>query len=363
MQEDKPQFVPRSDAFRGKAEDRFCTPLHITGSMISSERLTCKCDQTLSQAEVHTKLLDAFQLIVRVPFETLLAHRREAVLAFDKLRPVVSADTVPGADSPIEDSSSDVLTLLQSLNRSQTEITEHLSLPEVNAVGECPERESREPPIHNSDTANPTGSSSKGVFRKGLSLRRWALDYEKWELANHGTSRVNILLQNVDQDQRSRDGYVSLFVKGTSRISQSDQAARKDVKHGIKMLVFERLYQRTAVSAVLSFACTRFRNLKFRDLPLLRTMLEKSPWISEILMQKERWYQRCQEHYDGSSPPSKMSSSANIPAACHKTKRPAELDMASEPNAKRIDVVDEGNKILGLAHAAHLSSSELPIHY
>ena len=222
--------------------------------MTSSTKLAPKDKETLSQSGVHTDLSNAFQFISQVPLEDLLAHRLEALSALDKLHTIFSANGVP-ATSKASKSRSSLPALLRSLNQSQKGIKEYLSLSEACAVGESPEEKSKGPPGLNSNTANPACSSWNVKFRQGLSHRRWALDYERWELAKFDTSRINQLLQILTQNPIPRDGYVNRFVMENTHELQDREAVRKVIQHGIKMLIVERLCQKTAVSALLSF-CT-----------------------------------------------------------------------------------------------------------
>lgn len=298
---------------------------------MTSSSATLTHGETLSKRDNDADLSNAFQLIDRVPLENLYAHRKEAVSAFNKLCMLFSANAVsrpltisvankPPSAPPLGEQIADgdsTSALLKSLTRQQEEIKDYLSLSEIEAIRE---RKAEKP---------RTIARSSVSFRNVLSDRSLAFEYEKWELAKFKTSKVAKLLKNLNHEQTSRNGHVSDFL-GYHGDGKDKEAARKRVRLGIKLLVFERLCQKTVVSAVLSFACTNFRTLKFEELPLLKTMLVNLPWISRILNEKEHWYNQCQERYDG--------------RYTHKLRkeRSIELDMSSsEPNAKRPKTMQE----------------------
>ena len=245
-------------------------------------------------------LLNAFQVIAQAPLEDLLAHRRDAAHTFDKLRMALSASEVPGTISPVDryykPTNDSVSALVRTLNREQDNIMDHLSLSEVDAAVEIPCPEKR----HNLDLASaiPVHTSSKSKFQTGLEYRHLALEYDKWELKKFRMSKINDL--HKDQTLVFANGHIASFVKEQSTCTNKE-ISKKAVRHGIKMLVFGRLCQTSAVSAVLSFAYTRFRSVKFTDLSHLKVILNGSPWIAEIMIQKERWYHRCQEYFNGKS--------------------------------------------------------------
>ncbi len=184
---------------------------------------------------------------------------------------------------------------------------------EAEAIGDIPTDQSR---IR--DLVNPARSLQIN-YRKGLSRRSLALEYEQWELARHRTSRVtdllhylerkqtnrnDNLLQDPDQEQQKemmkprRNGKICSYVEELQRSFSDKGAAIKGIRNGIKMLVFERLSQKTVVSAVVSFAFVEFRDLSWEELPELKETLDNTSWISLILAEKESWYQRCFDEYD-----------------------------------------------------------------
>ena len=259
----------------------------MTQSMTSSARLAPKSDETPPQPSTDTELFNAFQLINRASYNTLLAHRGEFTSAFNKLCMVYASNKSPGTISPVKTSQSRVSALLQKLNESQTDITKFLSLSEVDAV-------------ERSDDPSTQATSENGLFRRGLYHRCLALDYEEWEMTKFRTSRVDYVEKNLREGKITRNGHVNQFISVRHGLQNQD-SARKACQHGIKMLVFERLCQGTAVSALVNFAYTKFYASKLQDLPLLKQELDRSPWIPEILREKEGWYQTCQKQYDSRS--------------------------------------------------------------
>ena len=79
------------------------------------------------------------------------------------------------------------------------------------------------------------------------------------------------------------------------------ETARKYIQYGVKAIVFERLCQNEVVSAVISFAYSKFRTLKFKEVPELQKNLHTCAWIAKLLSQKGHWYQQCQLQHRGES--------------------------------------------------------------
>ena len=167
-------------------------------------------------------------------------------------------------------------------------------------------------------------------------------------------SRINDLQK--DQSLVFADGHITSFVD-EHRTSTDKEISKKAVRHGIKMAVFERLCQTSAVSAVLSFACTRFRSVKSTDLSRLKVILNGSPWISEIKIQKRSAGITDARNILMVTLLTLTVFFADLLAVCDATllrpKRPAGLDISSsEPNAKFVNVVKQNciNKDSGIQY-------------
>ncbi len=190
--------------------------------------------------------------------------------------------------------------------------------------------ELEDPRSHDCSVANSAHSSSSNTFRKILAHRSLALEYKKWELAKFHISQVCDLLGDVRQDRPNvaRDGH---FTRVRNQYGFTiKKTASKAIRYGIKLLILKRLCQKTVVSAVLTFAYSEFRDMKFKELPLLGIMTESVPWISTNLSENEHWYEQCQKKYNGKY--------------THKlrNKRLFERDISSsESNTKRLKSIQE----------------------
>lgn len=94
-------------------------------------------------------------------------------------------------------------------------------------------------------------------------------------------------------------GHIKQYLKHNDHRFKNQQVTRTGIEHGIKMLVFESLLGKGAISAILSFKYRRFRAIKFEELVFLVTIVNQKKWIVELLEQKAEWFDGCQNQYDG----------------------------------------------------------------
>lgn len=135
-------------------------------------------------------------------------------------------------------------------------------------------------------------------FRRGLSQRSLATEFNQWEKANFQSSRVLELSQNpATSDDRS--GHIDGFLQANALRFQDKSTTRNGIKHGIRLLVFESIYGHVGVSAILMLVYTAFRSVKYREYSIMKEYLEK--WKS-LARGKSSWLTQCQENYDGKSP-------------------------------------------------------------
>lgn len=316
--------------------------------MASSARLIASTRTTLPQSHPDSALFKALRLINQVPIEALLGHREEAESALFRLCRLFPAIPGPKAStiqkcqsvlpsveqttevapafcqrlpptqgcqpvSPsVEQTTKFAPAFFQRLQKQEKEIVAFLALSEAKAIGDIPADGSRI-----DDLVNPARSLEIN-YRKGLRRRSLALEYERWELVTHRTSKVTDLLcylelkqiesnenllQTLDQEQQKekrkprRNGYICSYVEDQPGFSDK-RAVIKGIRNGIKILAFERLFKKPVVSAVISFAFGEFRDLRLEELPELKETLGNPSWISRILAEKESWYQRCFDKYD-----------------------------------------------------------------
>ena len=287
---------------------------------------------TLTQSQSHsdTNLLKALQLIYHAPLEKLHAYLGQASFTSQKLSIALSASPPARCNT----TTNSVLALFSELQQLRQTWTDHLLLSEDDAIGETLERE--DPNFFDMRFSVSARSSRKFMFQRGLKYRRLALDYEKWEEANFDMSTISTILDELKNQSQSASGHISTYVSKLDFMNK--EATIRDIRYGIKMLVFERLCEMSVVSALLSFTYTRFRNLKYKDLPEFQSILTNSPWIS-TLVQKERWYQQCQEIFDSRII---QVSIQPTPTLATSNKRLAEPNISSpEPQTKRHNMSGE----------------------
>ena len=156
--------------------------------------------------------------------------------------------------SPVEQTTESVSTLLGRLQTQKTKTFTILSLMEVDAVEYTSEYEPEESRIFDLISV---ARISRMTYRKGLSRRSLALKFEKWEIANSGTSRVtellNGLLNDLEQKQISRDDNLSLYLSEAQRGFTNKDVAEKDIRHGIKLLLFEALREAVSTNRPVSY--------------------------------------------------------------------------------------------------------------
>lgn len=79
------------------------------------------------------------------------------------------------------------------------------------------------------------------------------------------------------QDHKDRTGLMSHFFRESPHSRRGGRS-----EEGSPIWNQDARLGNTAVSIVAGFAYTHFRSLKFRELRLLKSILEESPWISKL---------------------------------------------------------------------------------
>ena len=148
------------------------------------------------------------------------------------------------------------------------------------------------------DLVLPEGDHSPTAkFRRALSQRSLAVEFDAWEQKNYGVSKVN---EGVKDTCKQTYGHISKFFEfnrerfGTER----KEVVRKGVEHGVKLLMCDRLLGGTGFSAILMFQSRRLRHVKFEDLKSLRDIISGSD-IQKLAEQKGEWLNHCQDDYEG----------------------------------------------------------------
>ena len=193
-----------------------------------------------TESRIDVDLTSAFQLISQVDNGFLLAHEEEAMQAFNKLFTLFMAHNgsrrllpkkqfqpPPLRDKPITPTVSAVLC---NLDEQKEKIYKRLLISANIAVPASLEQELETPLASNILLLNDTLSSHDPI-KKATAHRRLGLAYEKWELANFDTSRINELVQDQDLTNRRR-GRISKFV-GLSDASLSSWKDQEMTKKGV----------------------------------------------------------------------------------------------------------------------------------
>ena len=190
-----------------------------------------------------------------------------------------------------------MVNLIRALNEDENLIKQHLSKPEFEATKDKLQRITEDPRVVDlqldKGTVSPTAK-----FRKGLSQRSLAIEYTRWEICVHRSSRVGELVENSYLEGRN-NGHITEYLDVNKDRFKNQQVTRTGIEHGIKLLVFERLLGTSGISAILSFRYRRFRMVKYQDLAFLKTMVNQSSWLATLVEQKADWLDNCQSCYDG----------------------------------------------------------------
>lgn len=135
-------------------------------------------------------------------------------------------------------------------------------------------------------------------LRRILSQRSMAMEYDFWERENFKTSRVDSISQDVAV--AADPGHIAEFVESNFEIDDANTATH-GIKHGIRLLVFERIYGVTGTSAIFMFIFTTFRSVKYESFPTLKHRLLEEEFWKEVVKHASSSLIQSQEQYDGKS--------------------------------------------------------------
>lgn len=298
----------------------------------------------------HSRVLEALNVLCNVSKEALQSHRAEVLLAFQKVQALVGdpsalqvtygssvsvetqgpstlssdchnpniidtsispVNAQPSTTSSIHQSSSpssadgdgafppkSILSLSQALDSDSSQIKDFLSISKFQATADNLKRMVEDPRVVDLQL-DKVRLSPEAKFRKGLSQRSLAIEYSQWEHCTYGSSKVNELAEDLSISRERGLGHIKQYLKRNDHRFKNQQVTRTGIEHGIKMLVFERLLGKRAISAILSFKYRRFRAIKFEELIFLVTIVNQKKWVAELLEQKAEWLDGCQHQYDG----------------------------------------------------------------
>lgn len=140
--------------------------------------------------------------------------------------------------------------------------------------------------------------SPMAKFRRGLSQRSLATEFDKWEQTTYETSKVKQLTIYASESSRKL-GHITEFVDKNKHRFHDRSMARAGIAHGIKLLVCETILSGIGFSAIFIFEYSRFRSVKFEDLYSLKDAVRDANKIQRLADQKADWLECCQRNYDG----------------------------------------------------------------
>ena len=212
------------------------------------------------------------------------------------------AHSTDNREYPLDNHSSsphhkNTLALIQALNKAQEKIRKYLSKSEITATeGKSPWTQ-EDPRIVDLQMGKKETSNLK--FRKVLSQRSLAEEYDRWELETYRTSRINQLVGDLSDSKERADGHIKEYVDANTHRFKNSDLAHHGIHCGIRLLVFERLLGEPGSSAILCFSFHRFRLIKFPELVCLGQQVRETAWIWSLAKAKSDWLGRCQSYYDG----------------------------------------------------------------
>ncbi len=216
---------------------------------------------------------------------------------------------------------SSVNALLLELEKAKPHITQYLSQRSSVAVGKnaWSRQDSRLVDLQMGESQR----SSSILFRKLMSRRSLAKEYENWELKTHRTSRISLVATSLSESQKRKAGYLQEY---TRLRFENQKCVKGGIKAGIKLLAFERWVEKSGLSAILAFGFNRFFQLKYEDWIGLKKRLQETKWVWDLAETSSLWLENCQTYYDKTLP---WTSTGSI------TQNNVQFSSTSEPKKKR----------------------------
>ena len=187
----------------------------------------------------------------------------------------------------------DTLGLIQALDKDKGLIQSYLSQSELSTIdgSQCRDEDPRVADLK-------IGVSSFFTkFRKALTRRSLAKEYDRWQLQTYQTSRIEQLVAHLEEESKERgEGKIMKYIEAQFGVKE----LRDDILWGIRTLVFERLLGESGSSAILCFQSSKFRRFKLTELPFLVKGLRETEWIWELVQKRSSWLDSCQKYYDDS---------------------------------------------------------------
>lgn len=156
-----------------------------------------------------------------------------------------------------------------------------------------------DPRIVDLQIAGDSKPSANIKFRRGLSQRSLAIEFDDWEWKTHRTSILKERATNPSVEPSRKLGHITGFLNANRHRFHNLVAARAGIEHGLKLLVSETLLGGIGYSAILIFRYGKFRAVKYAEFNDLKDAIKKSNSIKKLAEQKADWFGQCQSIYDG----------------------------------------------------------------
>ena len=210
---------------------------------------------------------EALELIRRAPQDRLQAHQAQTLPGLRRL-PRSTTDVGPSQKSAMEQ-------LIHAFEWNQCCITDFIV---ESHQGD-----------YTIDVGHEVDSSSLDAkFRKVLSRRSLASEYLQWESKTHASSRLSELCQDLTMASERRNGHIRQYLdlKRDCFTAGRERYIRSMIEDGIKLLVFERLLDLSAISAILALKMKLFLKVKYTDFITLKRMISGLEWAMELVRGK-----------------------------------------------------------------------------
>lgn len=195
----------------------------------------------------------------------------------------------------LPDSIKNILTrLIKTLEKTG----EFLSHASHEAVRNDPSWVTDDPRITDIEVAGRSKKSTHTKFRRGLSQRSLAMEFDDWERSTFGTSRISERVANPSVEPSRKLGNIRSFLDANLHRFANLSAARDGIEHGMKLLVCERLLGGIGFSALLIFQFDSLRLVKYPELMDLKSAIDKEESVKNLAKLKADWFGDCQNKYN-----------------------------------------------------------------
>ena len=187
-----------------------------------------------------------------------------------------------------------VTRLIKTLKKTE----KFLSQASHEAVRNDPPWVTDDPRITDIEIAGGKKKPANTKFRRGLSQRSLAMEYDDWERSISGTSRLRDRAANPSIKPGRKSENIQSFLEANTYRFGNLTAAKDGIKYGMKLLVCEQVLGGIGFSALLIFQFDSFRAVKCSELNDLKTAIEKEKSIKNLAKLKADWLNDCQSKYN-----------------------------------------------------------------